>query len=358
MGAATPAAIPAAGRAKRRANVLDNLFPRVSFASVLGFALLFGGAAAAHAAGAPDLAVKAIDISGLSCGPCGGRVEVEIANTGNALGTAYTVWVELRVTPAGDSVNAKTYKQQLSGFHGEGSRRVAFDGIVVRSCYQAASAFEAKVYFTGGNLREGNTSNNQRRLAEPIRRVCPGSSNTPAAQPPASPTPRPTATPYSPYTRPAPAAPTPTPYSPYTRPTPPPSGGTTPTNTAATGAPDLAVAAIDTRGAQCGGCPGSVEVNLSNSGRAIGTAYTVWVELRVVGAGDSVNARTYKQQLSGFPTGSRSVRFDGVTINRCYQAASTFEAKVYVTGGDLREGNVHNNRKSVSVPISTRCAGR
>jgi hypothetical protein len=297
------------------------------------------GASSLAAAAAPDLSVADIDFSGLKVGGCDGRVALTVENSGDAIGRAYAVRVELRVVPAGDTFNAKTYSDSVQGFDAQGRKTFTFDGVrILKSGY--ATSFEAKVYVTGGSFREGNTRNNQKRLSQTIQTRCPGGI-TPTSSSQAGPASKVGGSPQASNGQgSSPAATSPVAGA---------AGGDR------RGAPDLSVADIDFSGLKVGGCDGRVALTVENSGDAIGRAYAVRVELRVVPAGDTFNAKTYSDSVQGFDAqGRKTFTFDGVRILKSGYATS-FEAKVYVTGGSFREGNTRNNQKRLSQTIQTRC---
>ncbi len=121
-------------------------------------------------------------------------------------------------------------------------------------------------------------------------------------------------------------------------------------------AQDLKIERIDTTRLQCGGCPSTVDVVVSNSGRALSGGYNVFVELKVTPGGGPYNARQFKEQVSGFAVGSQTFSFDRVDI-QCSQYNANLEAKVYVVGGNFREGNTRNNEQRVALAVQNRCGG-
>ncbi|MCG8457735.1 MAG: hypothetical protein MI919_15780, partial [Holophagales bacterium] len=119
---------------------------------------------------------------------------------------------------------------------------------------------------------------------------------------------------------------------------------------------DVSIRDIDTSAIRCGGCPGTLKVDVYNRGKAIGKGYTISVELRVVPHGYTHNTRKFTQRFRGIGEyETRTLTFRDVKLINCNQDASTFEVKVAVTGGNYRDPNTRNNEKSVSEPIRKRC---
>ncbi len=294
---------------------MRQLFFRISL--ILSVLIALG---AAGAMASVDIAVERIDTDRLQCGGCPGYVDVEVKNRGNSnLSGGYTVWVELRVVPAGDVHNDKTYKKSFQNLNAGQTKTISFDNIRVQSCYQVASTFSVKTYITGGNLREGNTRNNDKSISKPISRRCPtnGGGNNGGGH-----------------------------------------GNSGSNNNNQVDGADFLVWQIDVSKVKSGGCEGAVAVEIKNQGRKLSGGYTLWTELRVVPAGDVHNAKTYKKSFPAHDIesgGKKTVYFDEVEIHSTYQTASTFSVKTYLTGGNYREGNTRNNEKSISKPISKRC---
>ena len=298
------------------------------------------------AAGAPDMVVQKIDARDVKCGSsCGGRVDVQIGNLGRDLKGGYNIFVELKVYEQGQGQRAKTYKQKLFNFPGESSKTVTFDDVRVVRCNRPY-IFEAKVYVVGGNFREGNTRNNDLEYKSYVRNQCKAanengggggkpSGGTNGGSDEGTGTSRP-----APRPRPGTGAPAPR-------------GNNGSNNGGNNGAsPDLLIGDIEPT-LSCG--PGSrggvVDVEVKNTGRALNGGYNVFVELKVYEQGQGQRARTYKEKTFNFPAqDSQTFNFRNVSVQRCNRPY-VFEAKVYVVGGNFREGNTRNNQNQVTETI-------
>ena len=263
----------------------DNSRYVVPFALYVLFVFL--NATSVLAQGSPDLSVRNVNTAGVQCGGCPGKVTVEVQNTGGVLSGGYSVQVELRVTPAGDTHNARTYKQTLRGFAATTTQNVTFQGVQIKSCYQVASTFQAKIVVLGGSFREGNTRNNQKSVSLPIRARCPGSSGSSNGSGSS--------------------------YGSGTG-----SGNSGSGNTA--NAPRiLQIEDINTSNLE----RGSVTVKVKNSGSALYTNETVKVELKV-------GSKSYSQNLRGFAANrTQYVLFRG-RLGRLRRAGRAFGRRLQV----------------------------
>lgn len=124
----------------------------------------------------------------------------------------------------------------------------------------------------------------------------------------------------------------------------------------AAGAPDMTVQKVDARDVKCGSsCGGRVDVQIGNLGRDLKGGYNIFVELKVYEQGQGQRAKTYKQKLFNFPgESSKTVTFDDVRVVRCNRPY-IFEAKVYVVGGNFREGNTRNNELEYKSYVRNQC---
>lgn len=282
-----------------------------------------------------DMTVQKIDARGLVCGStCGGSVVVQIANKGRALSGGYNIFVDLKVYEQGQGQRAKTYKEKVFNFPAEASQEIKFDNIRLTRCNRPY-VVEAKVYVVGGNLREGNTRNNDLQYKSYVRNECKAASssngNGGSGGYGGSSGGSSTGT-----NRPAPRTG---------------SGAPAPRNPSPTSAPaDLLIANI-TPDVECGSYRGTVDVEVANAGRALDGGYNVFVELKVYEQGQGQRARTYKLRNFNFPgADSKDFTFKGVHIQRCGRPY-VFESKVYVVGGNFREGNTRNNDKQVTQTV-------
>ena len=322
---------------------MNKNFFRIGALSVLMVLTLMAGSA--FAAGSPDLTIARIDASAVRCGgSCGGDVEVTVENKGRALSGGYNVFVELKVYEQGQGQRAKTYKEKGFNFPGESTEKFVFEDISVLRCNRPY-VFEAKVYWVGGSLREGNTRNNELQETSYVRTKCSTKSSSSSSSRSSSSSSSSSS-----------SASSSSSSSSSSRSASAPKSSSSSSSKSTGASPDLLIPTI-TPDVTCGSkCEGTVDVEVRNDGRALSGGYNVFVELKVYEQGQGQRAETYKESLFNFPgESSQTVTFDGVGIQRCGRPW-VFEAKVYWVGGSLREGNTRNNDQQVTKTIYQSCS--
>ena len=299
----------------------------------------------ASAAPPPDFALSDIDTKQVRCGTtCESPVYVTIDNRGRTLHGNYSLQVDLRVTPGGQTSNARTYKQTVK-VPGEGeSIKVKFDDIRITRCGSGNSVFEANAVLIGGNYREGNKRNNKKKVTTQIRNRCKQGDNKKDDK-----------TTSTKGNNPSDQTPSDKPKDKKSK------KGDDDYNkkTRKRGPADYEVVSIETDKLACGSTcrrKNYVNVVIRNKGRSPGGGYKLQVLLDYTPGKNGARTKKFKTMIQA-PRGGKTVkvRFENFNVQSCDTYNSIFVAKVNLLGGNYREGNKRNNQLKIAEVINNRC---